>query len=346
MEEGGVSMNKLRWGILGCANIAVKAVIPAIQQSELGVVAAIASRDIAKAEQIAKELQIPAFYGSYQELLADSNIDAVYIPLPNHLHREWTIKAARAGKHVLCEKPASMSERHTVQMVEACEMLKVQFAEAFMYRYHPRYERIREIIRSGEIGDVRALHGVFTFNNADAAGNVRLNKAMGGGGILDVGCYPISAARYLLDQEPEAVTVHAFISPEHDEVDMMASGLVEFAGGVGLTFQCGMWADFRNTMDIHGTKGRIHIPAAFLTPMPGSESFTVHAGKETRVEEPVHVNAYVLQVDAFARSILHGEPLAFSPWDSVYNVRVLEACLLSAAQRTRIVLETHEHVTA
>jgi predicted dehydrogenase len=239
-----------------------------------------------------------------------------------------------------------MSERHTVQMVEACEMFKVQFAEAFMYRHHPRYQRIREIIGSGEIGDIRALHGVFTFNNADAAGNVRLNKAMGGGGILDVGCYPISAARYLLNQEPEAVTVHAFISPEHDEVDMMASGLVEFAGGVGLTFQCGMWADFRNTMDIHGTKGRIHIPAAFLTPTPGSESFTVHTGRETRVEEPPHVNAYVMQVDAFARSILHGELLAFSPWDSVYNVRVLEACLLSAAERIRIVLATHEHVIA
>lgn len=339
-------MNKLRFGILGCARIAVQAVIPAIQKSELGVVAAIASRDSEKAKQKAEELQIPVSYGSYEELLADSSIDAVYIPLPNHLHREWVIKAARAGKHVICEKPLSLSERHAVQMVEACEMFNVKLAEAFMYRYHPRYARIREIIRSGEIGEVRGLHGVFTFNNADAESDVRFHPEMGGGGLLDVGCYPISAARYLLGQEPEAATMHALFSPDHNNVDMMASGLVEFPGGVSLTFQCGMWADFSNTLDIHGTTGRIHLPAAFLTNDDNSPAFTVYANGQARIEEAASVNPYILQVDAFAKSILHGEPLIFDAWDAVSNMRVLEACLHSAKEKARIVLPINEHATA
>jgi xylose dehydrogenase (NAD/NADP) len=339
-------MSKLRFGILGCAQIAVNAVIPAIQQSELGVVAAIASRDWKKAKQTADDLQIPVAYGSYAELLADSTIDAIYIPLPNHLHREWVIKAARAGKHVLCEKPLSLSERHAVQMVEACEMFNVKLAEAFMYRYHPRYARIREIIRSGEIGDVRALHGVFTYNQAAAESDVRFQPEMGGGGLLDVGCYPISAARYLLGQEPEAATMHALFSEKHNDVDMMASGLVEFPGGVALTFQCGMWADFSNTLEIHGTAGRIHLPAAFLTNEQNSPAFTVYANGQAREEEAAEINAYVLQVDAFAKSILHDEPLVFDPWDAVSNMRVLEACLQSARERARIVLPINEHATA
>lgn len=339
-------MSKLRWGIIGCANIATKAFIPAVRQSEHGVVTAIASRDEAKARAAAETHGIPTAYGSYVELLNDPNVDAVYIPLPNHLHREWTIRAARAGKHVLCEKPASVSERHTVQMVEACEQFGVQFQEAFMYRYHPRYDRVRGIIRSGEIGDVRSVHGVFSFNKSEAAGDVRLVREMGGGGIYDVGCYLISAARYVLGQEPEAATAHAFFSPQHDEVDMMASGLVEFPNSVSLTFQCGMWAEFANTLEVRGSLGSILLPSAFMMRDTLSPNLIVTVRGERREEEMERVNPYVLQADAFARPILFGEPPRFSAWDSVRNMKVIDACLQSARERTRVVIEPLEGAPA
>lgn len=174
-------MNKLRWGIAGCAGIAVKSVIPGIQQSQTSMVSAIASRDIGKAEATAQQLGIAKACGSYEELLADANIDVVYIPLPNHLHCEWTIRAAEAGKHVLCEKPIALDAQEARKMIKACADAGVLLVEAFMYRHHPRYDRIKEIIRSGEIGDIRGIHGAFTFNEAASLENVRFKRSMGGG---------------------------------------------------------------------------------------------------------------------------------------------------------------------
>lgn len=339
-------MNKLRWGIISCANIAKKAFIPAVRESEHGIVTAIASRDIGKAQAVAEAHGIATAYGSYMELLNDPNVDAVYIPLPNHMHREWTIRAARAGKHVLCEKPAALSERNAVQMVEACEQFGVKFQEAFMYRYHPRYDRVREIVRSGEIGDVRSVHGTFTFNKSQAAGDVRLSKEMGGGGIYDVGCYLFSAARYILSQEPVAATAHAFFSSQHDEVDMMASGLVEFPNSVAMTFQCGMWAEFANTLEIRGSEGSIMLPSAFMMRETLSPNLIVTVRGVRREEEMERINPYVLQADAFAKSILFGEPERFSAWDSVRNMKVIDACLRSATERTRVVIEPLEGAPA
>ncbi|WP_134698710.1 Gfo/Idh/MocA family protein [Ammoniphilus sp. YIM 78166] len=332
-------MKKLRWGILGCAQIAINDVIPAIQQSEWGEVAAIASRDEAKAKKAAEALSIPKAYSSYEALLGDSSIDAVYIPLPNHLHREWTIRAAQANKHILCEKPMSLNEREAAQMVEASELNGVKLAEAFMYRYHPRYERIKEIIRSGEIGDLRGLQGRFTFNGASSAGNIRFHADMGGGSLYDVGCYLVSAARLLLEREPEAATVQALFSPDHGNVDMMASGLLEFGQGLNLTFQCGMWADFRNSLEIFGTDGYIEIPNAFL-PWSGLDpSFIVSVKGERREEIAASLNTYQLQADQFARSILLDEPLPFSPWDAVANMKVLDGLLQSAREKIRVELK-------
>jgi xylose dehydrogenase (NAD/NADP) len=331
-------MSKLRWGILGCAQIATNNIIPAIRESEYGEVAAIASRDESKAKQTAEALGIPRAYGSYEALLADSSIDAVYIPLPNHLHYEWTIRAAEAKKHILCEKPLSLNEREAVQMAEACEKNGVKLAEAFMYRYHPRYGRIKEIIRSGEIGELRGMQGMFTINTASADGNIRFRADMGGGSLYDVGCYLISAARLLLEKEPQAVTVRSLFSPEHDNVDMMASGLLEFDGGVNMTFQCGMWAEFRNALEIIGTDGRIEIPDAFL-PWPGlTPNYYITIKGKRRVETAPELNTYRLQVDQFARSIIHDESLSFPPQDSVSNMRVLDACMQSANEKIRVVL--------
>ncbi|MBO9608151.1 MAG: Gfo/Idh/MocA family oxidoreductase [Paenibacillaceae bacterium] len=332
-----MSGSKLRWGIMGCANIAVRAVIPGIKLSELGEVVAIASRDVGKAEEKARELDIPFAYGSYEALLADPQVDAVYVPLPNHLHKEWTIRAAEAGKHVLCEKPIALNAAEAEEMAAACRKAGVHLAEAFMYRHHPRYGLIADVIRSGEIGDIRGIRGAFSFNNAADANNVRYRNDWGGGSVYDVGCYPISAARLLLGEEPTAATAHAFFSAAHDNVDMMAAGLLEFANGVALTFDCGMWAAGRNNLEVVGTLGRIEVPSAFVAP-PDNSHFEVFTKTERRkVEVPIH-NQYALQADAFARTVLHGQKPAFEPEDAVRNMRVIDAVLQSAREHTRIVI--------
>ncbi|CAG7645301.1 dTDP-3,4-didehydro-2,6-dideoxy-alpha-D-glucose 3-reductase [Paenibacillus solanacearum] len=333
-----MSANKLRWGVLGCAGIAIRAVIPGTKLSETGEVAAIASRGIEKAQETAAKLDIPKAYGSYEELLADGEIDAVYIPLPNHLHKEWTIRAAEAGKHVLCEKPAALTAAEMEEMAAACERAGVTFAEAFMYRYHPRYAMIKEIIASGEIGELRGFHGTFTFNSAGNSNNVRFKQSMGGGSLYDVGVYPLTAARMILDCEPEAATMHALFSPQHDNVDMMASGLVEFSGGVALTFDCGMWAFGRNNLEILGTDGRIELPRAYTAGQDAGDNFFVTTKSGRREVEVPRVNQYALQADAFARCVLNGEPLPYSPADAIAGMRVVDACLTSARERRRVEL--------
>ncbi|UVI28532.1 Gfo/Idh/MocA family protein [Paenibacillus spongiae] len=325
---------KLRWGVIGCAGIAVGSVIPGIKQSETGEVTAIASRGLEKAQQTAAKLDIPKAYGSYEEILQDSDIDAIYIPLPNHLHMEWSIRAMEAGKHVLCEKPIALNAAEAQKMADVSKKAGVHLAEAFMYRFHPRYDRIKEIIQSGEIGELRGIHSTFTFNNAGDSKNVRYRKEWGGGSIYDVGCYPLSAARLLLDAEPEAATVHALLSPEHDYVDMMASGVVEFPGSVALTFDCGMWAAFRNTLEVLGTEGRIEVPSAFI----GDASFVVHTRDGRREEQQPALNQYALQADNFARVVWGEQPARFAPEDAVANMRIIDACLESAETRKRVEL--------
>ncbi|MBE1441892.1 Gfo/Idh/MocA family protein [Paenibacillus sp. OAS669] len=333
-----MSQTKLRWGILGCAGIAKRAVIPGIQQSQTGVVSAIASRGEEKAKETAAQLNIPVHYGSYEALLEDDQIDAVYIPLPNHLHKEWTIRAAEAGKHVLCEKPFALNAAEAEEMIAACAKAGVKFAEAFMYRHHPRYAMIKDVIQSGEIGTIRGIHGAFTFNNAKDANNVRYKQFMGGGSLYDVGVYPISAARFILEQEPQAATVHAFFSPEHDNVDMMASGLLEFADGVALTFDCGMWAAGRNVLEILGTEGRIEVPSAYVVRQNADDHFFVTVKGERREVSVPYVNQYALQADDLGRSVLEGKPQKFDPSDALLNMRVIDACLKSAQERVRVTL--------
>ncbi|WP_373230120.1 Gfo/Idh/MocA family protein [Cohnella sp.] len=330
-------MKTLRWGILGCAAIADRAVIPGIQASETGQLVGIASRDESKAKNKAEQFGIPKFYGSYEALLADPDIDAVYIPLPNHLHKQWTIAAAQAGKHILCEKPLALNAQEAQEMVDTCKEAGVHLAEAFMYRHHPRIARVKEIVASGEIGELRVIRGTFTYNGAANEGDIRQVKDWGGGGLFDVGCYPLSAARLIIGEEPEAVTVHALFSPEHDDVDMMASGLVEFPGNVALTFDCGMWAAFRNDLEIVGTEGTIVLKPSFL-PSKENDTIMVQVGDKTRQEGPYGIDAYVSQSDQFARTAWGEEEAAYSAQDAVGNMRLLDACIASARTRTRIVL--------
>ncbi|NBD28155.1 Gfo/Idh/MocA family oxidoreductase [Paenibacillus sp. T1] len=324
---------------MGCAQIAAKAFIPSVRSSDTHEIAAVASRDVTRARTFADKHGIPDAYGSYMELLADPNIDAVYVPLPNHMHREWTIHAARAGKHVLVEKPMAVSERDAVQMVEACEQFGVHFQENVMYRYHPRYDRIKEIVHSGEIGSVRAIHGVFTSDRSAMEGDIRFRQEMGGGGMYDIGCYLLSAARYVLEKEPAAATMQALFSPEHGGVDMMASGLVEFPGDAAFTFQCGLWADFANTLEIRGTHGTIRLPSAFSLRSDLSPDIQVTVRGEMRIEPFERGNQQLLLLNRFARAALYGEPEPVSPWDGVRTIRVIEACLASARDKRRVVIE-------
>ncbi|OKP85375.1 oxidoreductase [Paenibacillus helianthi] len=328
---------KLRWGIMGCAQIATGSVMPAIQESESGVIQAVASRGLDKSSAVAKEFGVPQAYGSYEELLADPNVDAVYIPLPNHLHREWAIRAAEAGKHVLCEKPIALNSREAAEMVEASRKAGVHLAEAYMYRHHPRIAEVLQIIASGEIGELRSIRGTFTYNDAEDTSNIRFKSAWGGGSLYDVGCYPLTAARLLFGAEPEAVTVQAIFSPEHDHVDMMASGLVEFPGGVSLIFDCGMWAYNRQLLEVLGTEGRIEIPMPFNARFDDAEFF-VYAAGEVRRARATGANPYVRQADNFAAAVFGAEP-AVAADDPVQNMLLLETCLASARQRERISLK-------
>ncbi len=333
-SKGVELLKKLRWGILGTASIGKRSVIPGIQESTSNEVVAVASRSLNKASDFAKELGIPNAYGSYEELLADPEIDAVYIPLPNHLHKPWTIQAAQSGKHILCEKPIALDADEAKEMVAVCEKENVLLAEAYMYRHQPRYEEIKKRIKAGEIGAIRGIHGVFTFNNATDYENIRYTKEWGGGSIYDVGCYPISAARLLLDEEPTAVTTHAFFSPEHGGVDMMASGLMEFSNGVALTFDCSMWAAGRNELEILGSEGRIVLNNAFL----GDQTYQIIKGDKIETIQQENKNPYALQADAFAESALEGKPLKFSYENLINGIKSVKAALDSAEKNERMIL--------
>ncbi|GAB6931372.1 Gfo/Idh/MocA family oxidoreductase [Paenibacillus sp. JCM 10914] len=333
--------SKLRFGIMSTAKIARNAMIPGILKSERCQVEAVASRDMNKAQELAERYHIDKYYGSYEELLQDPQIDAVYIPLPNHLHKDWSIKAAQAGKHILCEKPASLTEEDVQEMIDAVAANGVLFVEAFMYRYHPKHARVQEIIESGEIGELRGIHGSFTFNNAQDQHNVRYNKDMGGGSIYDVGCYPISAARMLFKQEPVAVTAHGFFSEEHDGVDMMVHGMMEFGGGLGLTFECGMWTYAKCSLEIAGTDGRIELPSAFgWERMEDMAQIFIHTAKGSREEKVGIYNHFALQADALAAAVMDGAALPYGPEDAIANIRAIEATLRAARSSSRIVIST------
>ena len=325
---------RLRWGVLGTAGIAAT-VVPAIARSEHGRVVAIASRTLGRGREQARLLGIPNAYGSYGELLADPAIDVVYIPLPNFLHREWVLAAVAAGKHVLCEKPLAITEHEAQEMVDAAQAAGVVLAEAFMYGHHPRYDLLHEVVRSGEIGQVRSITGTFTFDASDEPDLTVFAGHPGSGAIYDVGCYVLHAARTMLGTEPVAVTAHAQVSPAHGSVDMMTCALVEFPDGVSLLLQCGMWAADEDSLRITGSKGGIEMPSAFFA-AAGAEGFTVQVGDRRRHVEVPHADHYMLQADRLARAVLFGSPLRYPPGDPVRGAAALQACAQSLRSRSRV----------
>ncbi len=329
-------MTVLRWGILSPAHIGTAKVIPATQAADRCEVAAIASRSEERAQAAADALGIPRAHGSYEALLADPEVDAVYIPLPNHLHAEWTIAAARAGKHVLCEKPMALTAADVERMVAACADAGVLVMEAFMYRLHPSWLGVRDLVASGRIGSLRAVDVWFSYFNDDPA-NIRNIAEAGGGALWDIGCYAVNVARLLFGAEPSRVEA----SIDRDlasGVDVLSAGLLEFDEGTA-TFTCATRLEPDQRVHVYGTDGRISVDIPFNIPpdLPTEVHVTqggdppVRPDTETLRFDPV--DQYRIQAEAFAAAVLDGTPLPTPPADAVANVAVIER-LFAAASST------------
>ncbi len=327
----------LRWGVLGTAGINHD-VVPAIMAGARCEVVAIASRTPERARREAEELGIPRSYGSYEALLADPEVDAVYLSLPNFLHREWVLAAVAAGKHVLCEKPMAITAVDAQQMVDAARAAGVLLAEAFMYEHHPRYDLLHAIVRGGEIGEVRGISGTFTFDASDEVGLTAFAGHPGSGAVYDVGCYLVHAARRLLGTEPVAVTASAQVSVPHGDIDMMTSAMVEFPGDVALLLQCGMWTADEDSLRILGSTGRIEVPSAFFCEA-GRNGVVVHRGSAVRTEAVVEASHYTVQAERFAAGVLDGSPLRYADDDPVLGAAVLEALTGSWRTHQRVLVE-------
>ena len=324
----------MAWGVISTAKIGRQHVIPAMQHSALCRIDAIASRDLASAQATAGELGIARAYGSYEELLADPAIEAIYNPLPNHLHVPWTIKAMEAGKHVLCEKPIALNAEEARQLIDARERTGKVVAEAFMVRHNPQWQRARQIAQSGEIGTVRAVQTLFTYYLTDPA-NVRNQADIGGGGLMDIGCYAIATARYIFGAEPTRMAALIDRDPEM-RTDRLTSALLEFPGARHLTFTCSTQLSPHQRVTIVGTSGRIEILVPFNAPNRRPCQIVVDDGRDlfgggARVEEFPVADQYGLQGDAFARVVRGEAALEYPIEDAVQNMRVIDAVFRAGA---------------
>ena len=323
--------NKVRWGILSTAAIGVKKVIPGMQKGEWTEVTAIASRDRRKAEATARALGIAKAYGSYEELLADPQIEAIYNPLPNQLHVPWSIKAAEAGKHVLCEKPLSLTvaEARTLSAVQ--DRTGVKMGEAFMVRTHPQWLRARELVVSGRIGPLRSVMGSFSYFNRDPA-NIRNIREYGGGGLMDIGCYPITTSRFMFGEEPSRVLGLVERDPDM-KVDRLTSAILDFPSGQSI-FTCSTQLVPYQRMHFLGTQGRIEIEIPFNAPPDRPCRILIDDGRDVfgggiAIENFPVCDQYTIQADAFSRAVREGTEVPVSLEDAVKNMAVIEAIFRS-----------------
>ena len=322
----------VRWGVLGVARVATHRFLPAAAGSKLVRVSAIASRDLGKARAAATQFGIANSYGSYEELLADPEVDAIYNPLPNHLHAPWTIRAAEAGKHVLCEKPIALSSAEVDELIRVRDRGRVKIGEAFMVRCHPRWLRARELVSAGRIGTLRAVSGYFTIPLSDPS-NVRYVPEMGGGAMFDLGCYQVTLARMMFGEEPVRAIASVDRSPETG-VDRLVSFLLDFPSGQA-SFTCGFETVWAQRMNLLGTLGRIDVDLPTSAPDTQPTRLSIDDGKslfgETiQVEEFPALNQYALQADLFSRAILEDGPVPVPLEDSLLNLRAIEALQRSA----------------
>jgi len=323
---------KVKWGILGVASLVRRRVMPGLAQCEHTEVTAIASRSLEKAQTYAAEAHIPKAYGSYEELLADPEIEVIYNPLPNHLHVPWSIKAARKGKHVLCEKPLSLTVAEARQLLEVRDEHNVKIAEAFMVRTHPQWQRTEELVRTGRIGKLRSALGYFSYYSVDPA-NTRNIKEYGGGGLYDIGCYPIKTTRFVFGEEP----VRVFGCIERDpsfKTDRLTSAILEYPSGQAI-FTCSTQNLYYQRMQFLGTKGRIDVEIPFNAPTDrptrifiddGKDLFGAGLGTETF---PV-CNQFTIQADLFSIAVREHKEVVNPLEDAICNMAVIEAVFRSA----------------
>lgn len=324
-------MSTVRWGILSTARHGEKTMLPAFRQARETEVVAIASRDVERARAYAQQHGIPVSYGSYEALLDDPNIDAIYIPLPNNMHKEWAIKAAQAGKHVLCEKPIALNAAEAEEMVAAFAEAGRVLAETFQWRHHPQAHAVRELIEDGTIGEVRFIDAGFSFLIA-REDDIRLDPALGGGSLYDVGCYPVSLARFMVQDEPLAVTAQAHWT-ERGVDDRMAATL-EFPNGVLAHINCGFSLPLRRYYEVVGSLGSLYVNRAY-NPIGDRSSEIVRYGDDRMMIETVQLepaNSYTLMVEDFNRAVTGEAPPRFPAEDAVKNMRVIDALYRSARE--------------
>lgn len=322
--------NNIKWGILSTAKIGREKVIPGIQKASNCSVVAIASRNIEQAENTAKLLNIGKAYGSYEELLNDPTIDAVYIPLPNNLHVEWTIKAMQAGKHVLCEKPIGISSAEALKLQqEAYKYPHLKVMEAFMYRFHPQWLIVKSKIADGVIGEIKAVQSFFSYFNIDPK-NIRNNIEVAGGALMDIGCYCVSFPRFLFDAEPTRVVSCIDRDPVM-KTDRLTSAMLDFGDGKISTFTCSTQLMPYQRVNILGTNGHIEIEIPVNAPKDASSRIWIRTktGSEEIVVEAV--DQYTLQAEQFAKAIIENRPVPTDLTDAVNNMKVIEAIFESAA---------------
>jgi len=326
-------MEKVRWGVLSTARIALEKVIPAMQRGECSDVLAIASRSLPQAQAAAQRLGISRAYGSYEALLADPDIEAIYNPLPNDMHIPWTLAAARAGKHVLCEKPFAMHAREAAQLREMAG--QVHIMEAFMVRFHPQWLRARELVRSGALGELRSMQIAFSFFNREAS-NIRNRPETGGGALMDIGCYAVVAGRFFFETEPQRVMALVDVDAQFG-VDRTFSALLDFGSGRHLNFTVSTQSTPYQRLHLLGTQQRLEIQIPFNSPPDCETRMDVDTGRllgdasvETEIIAPC--DQYTLQGDAFSRALRDGVPPPYGIEDAIQNMRILDA--LSASQRS------------
>ncbi|HEY7348086.1 MAG TPA: Gfo/Idh/MocA family oxidoreductase [Ktedonobacterales bacterium] len=321
-------MDKVRWGVLSTANIGLKQVLPAMQQGKYCEISAMASRNLEAAQAAAAQLGIPKAYGSYEELLADPTIDAIYNPLPNHLHVPWSLKALQAGKHVLCEKPIAMTAAEAQTLVDTARahpQLKVM--EAFMYRHHPQWQRARQLVADGKVGELRTVQTIFSYYLDDGE-NIRNIADVGGGAMMDIGCYAVSVPRFIFDAEPRRVSGIVEYDPRF-RTDRLASGMLDFGSGTAV-FTCGTQLAPYQRVNIFGTEGRIEIEIPFNAPPDRPcKVWYEHDGKIEEITLDT-CNQYTLQGDTFSQAILTNAAVPTPIEDAVANMRVIEAVFASA----------------
>ncbi|MFC1568808.1 Gfo/Idh/MocA family protein [bacterium] len=327
-------MKKIRWGIFSTAKIGVVKVIPAMQRGQFCEMNAIASRTRQKAEDMAEQLSIPKAYDSYEALLKDPDIDAIYNPLPNHLHVPWSIKSLEAGKHVLCEKPIALSVEEAEHLLKISKQYpELKIMEAFMYRFHPQWLKAKEWVNNGQIGQLQTIHSFFSYYNMDPD-NIRNKADIGGGGLMDIGCYNISLSRFIFDSEPEAVTGRVNIDPQF-KTDRLVSGILEFETGTS-SFTCATQISNYQSVHIFGSAGRIEIEIPFNAPNDRPCKIWLQTSKGVKEETVDICDQYTLQGDLFSKAILDDTDVPTPLEDAVANMRVIEAINQSSKMKCRI----------